>query len=276
MPIRPKQYVPQTTQEEADLAAKARCTVCNRGFLNKAGVKSHMQFCRGSVEAELANPRGRIGQKIDNKIKNRKREILIKNNDKIEYNGKPICSVFQTKYLGAVLMSYGGDEEEVVARIDKSEGSFNAHWHIWKNNKLSIRFKIKLLTVRILSALTYGCESWKVTKRIMQNVRGFTSRCIAKILNIQYVEMSVVVKYVDIIEMIEKVRWKWLGHVIRMDSSRNPNRCLSILDYSPGSLLAHLNFYMRDLRMRDLLASNRTEWITKTFQRRIKLNAQCP
>ena len=82
--------------------------------------------------------------------------------------------------------------------------------------------------------------------------------------------------YVNVIEMIEKRRWKWLGHVIRMNPTRNPHRCLSILDYSAGSLLAHLNLNMRDLHMRIKLAQNRTEWMTVTYLSRITLNAQCP
>ena len=110
----------------------------------------------------------------------------------------------------------------------------------------------------------------------MRNVRGSTARCVARMLNMSYVEMSVVLKYVNVIEIIEKRRWKWLGHVIRMNPTRNPYRCLSILDYSAGSLLAHLNFNMRDLHMRDLLAQNRTEWMTVTYLSRITLNAQCP
>jgi hypothetical protein len=35
---------------------------------------------------------------------------------------------------------------------------------------------------------------------------------------------------INVIDMIEKRRWKWLGHVIRMNSLRNPLQCLTILD----------------------------------------------
>ena len=51
------------------------------------------------------------------------------------------------------------------------------HGNIWKRKKLNIDLKIRLFKVRILSILLYGCESWTITKKIIQNVRGFVKRC---------------------------------------------------------------------------------------------------
>ena len=88
--------------------------------------------------------------------------------------------------------------------------------------------------------------------------------------------MSIVLSQINVIDIIEKRRWKWLGHVIRMDKKRNPYKCLSIIDNSPGSLLAHLPLNIRNLDSRNLAAQDRSEWMNKTFFRRITLNMQCP
>ena len=95
-------------------------------------------------------------------------------------------------------------------------------------------------------------------------------------INQNYVEMNDVLDKINVINMIEKRRWKWLGHVIRMDRTRNPHKCLSILDYSPGSLLAHLPRNFRDEYNRSLAANNRTDWMRVIFLDRISLNTQCP
>jgi hypothetical protein len=50
---------------------------------------------------------------------------------------------------------------------------------------------------------------------------------------------------IDVIWYIDKRRWQWLGHVLRMSSDRNPHRALELLKPSPGSLLAHLNLELR-------------------------------
>ena len=38
-----------------------------------------------------------------------------------------------------------------------------------------------LFKVRVLSILVYGAESWKMTKRIVQKIRGFIVRCFTNI-----------------------------------------------------------------------------------------------
>ena len=51
------------------------------------------------------------------------------------------------------------------------------HNAIWKDKNLELNLKLRLFNVRIINILLYGCESWDITKKIMQNVRGFIARC---------------------------------------------------------------------------------------------------
>jgi hypothetical protein len=229
-----------------------------------------------SVEAEAAASRRRNNQKLDNLVKQNKRDIIIAAKERVKLNDDWIENVSTVKYLGAKVMSHGSDEEEVEVRVAKATGTFVSHSGIWRNLYFPLDLKIRLFNVRILSILLYGCESWKVTKKILRNVRGFTARCYARMINQNYVEMNDVLDKINVINMIEKRRWKWLGHVIRMDRTRNPHKCLSILDYSPGSLLAHLPLNIRDEYNRSLAANNRTDWMRVTFLDRISLNTQCP
>ena len=43
--------------------------------------------------------------------------------------------------------------------------------------------------------------------------------------------------HIDIIYIIDKRRWQWLGHVLRMKHDRNTHKALNLLDFEPGSLL---------------------------------------
>ena len=47
-------------------------------------------------------------------------------------------------------------------------------------------------------------------------------------------------RHIDIISIIDKKRWQWLGHALRMSPTRNPHKALKLLDYTKGSLLNHL------------------------------------
>jgi hypothetical protein len=143
-------------------------------------------------------------------------------------------------------MSHGTDEDEVVERVSKAQGAFRSRGAIWRNQRVPLKLKIWLHNVYVLRALLYGCESWTVTKNIPSNIKAFTARCFARMINVPYVDMSIVLSHISVIDMIEKCRWKWLGHVIRMNSARNPHQCLTILDeFRPGNLLSHLPLNIR-------------------------------
>ena len=276
MVVKQLEHITPTTHSEANAAAKVHCKVCGRGFLNNRGVSAHKRYCLGSFQAEAANPRPRSDQKLDALVKKKKREALVAAEPRIVYNNDWIDNVYSFKYLGAKVMNHGSDEDEVEDRVAKTQGTFTSHSGIWRDMNFPLALKIRLFKVRILGILLYGCESWKVTKKILRFIRGFTARCYARMINEPYVEMSIVLSKINVIDIIEKRRWKWLGHVIRMDKTRNPHQCLSILDHSPGSLLAHLPLNIRNLDSRNLAAEDRSGWMNKTFFERITLNTQCP
>ena len=69
-----------------------------------------------------------------------------------------------------------------------------------------LELKIRIFYVCILSNLLYGCESWKVTKKILCSIRGFTARCYARMVDEPYVDMSIVLNHINILSNIEKRR----------------------------------------------------------------------
>ena len=95
------------------------------------------------------------------------------------------------------------------------------------------------------------------------------------------VKLAEAINKVDLIRQIEKRRWAWLGHVLRMDSDRNPRRAveLDLLSDTPGSLTNHLADEVRNIRDATLLASDRVKW-KKIFKDNspsfVSLTMQCP
>ena len=79
-------------------------------------------------------------------------------------------------------------------------------------------------------------------------MRGFIVRCFTNITLHKSTQRRLSYKarytetmcHIDIIYLIDKRRWQWLGHVLRMSSDRNAHKALNLLDFKPGSLLHHL------------------------------------
>ena len=77
-------------------------------------------------------------------------------------------------------------------------------------------------------------------------------------------------KDIDIVHMIDKRRWTWLGHVLRMGYERNPRRALSLLFELPdkkGTVVSHLPHDIENENDAVIAASNRQEW-KKRFKKR--------
>ena len=153
--------------------------------------------------------------------------------------------------MGAKTASYGGDEEEVDTRTLQALQAYREPKGIWSDRRLGLDIKTRLFKVRVLSILVYGAESWKMTKRIVQKIRGFIVRCFTNMTshmiteedklsyrNIANIRARFIeaMSHIDIIYIIDKKRWQWPGHVLRMKHDRNIHKALNLLDFEPGSL----------------------------------------
>ena len=270
MSIAPKIAVSKTTEEDIEAQEsifKFECTVCHSKFPTARGVSAHKRHC--------GKPRkSRNNQKADKIIKEQKRAAKLATQATIMLNSTAITNVDTFKYLGARIASYGGDEEEVEARTQQALQVHRALKGIWSDGKLDLAIKIRLFKVRVLSILTYGSESWKMTKKVVQKIRGFVARCFASMtyrvdsgdespynsrvrIKARFAEAT---RHIDIIAMIDKKRWQWLGHALRMKPYRNPHKALYLLDSEPGSLLSHLPTTHRQLPQARELANDRKKW----------------
>ena len=282
-PMRPKVHVGATTAADVTAAMfKFKCDVCGREFDKQSGLKIHKsRWCNGPG---TGNDRSRRDQRADKIIKAVKLDKLVAAQECIKLNGESIANVARTKYLGALIMGHGTDDEEVEARIDKARATFMMHHYIWRNKDLSIEIKLRLFKVRVLGMLLYGGESWTVTKQIVKSLRGFVAKCYASIKHsmrkrnngytFSMTDFDEAMRCIDVIECLDKRRWSWLGHTLRMQHERNPRRALDLIGFTPGSLLSHLPHRLRDrnvntnvLESAVAAASDRSNW-KQLFDRR--------
>jgi hypothetical protein len=89
---------------------------------------------------------------------------------------------------------------------------------------------LSLFNSCILPVLIYGCESSKSTKVIEEKLNAFENKCLRKITNTHWKEfksnrtLREETKPELVSTFIKRRRWKYLGHVLRIDKERFPRQ----------------------------------------------------
>ena len=128
-------------------------------------------------------------------------------------------------YLGAMVTDDGGSDIDIVSRIRKATTAFFKLSKIWNCSSLSHRLKIKIFKSNVISVLLYGSETWKLTDAQLSKLRVFQTTYTRRILKIRWyhrrtnIEILRTTKQEDMGRVLEKRRWKYLGHVLRKRGS---------------------------------------------------------
>ena len=114
--------------------------------LNNEGKRDGMKLNKKKTKImcnEVARSRLRIGVMID-------REQLEE--------------VTEYKYLGRLVTSGNEISKEIARRITSRGRRFGEYSHFLKDRKIPICLKRKIMDMVILPAMTYGAETWALTK----------------------------------------------------------------------------------------------------------------
>ena len=100
-------------------------------------------------------------------MKDKKKAEMIKALPKVDLNNTPIPNVSQAIYLGGEI-NYEGDEmKDVKRRIALGYTANGAYIRLYKSKKVSIGTKLRTLQATFIPIITYGCESWHLTEKIV-------------------------------------------------------------------------------------------------------------
>ena len=155
-----------------------------------------------------------------------------RSSEPVKLNGESVEEVTEFVYLGTKMTHDGDTTTEIYSRISRARQTFAILKNTWKSKNISTKTKVRIFKSNVLSTLLYGSESWKVTKTINQKLDAFQNRCLRRILNVfwpniitnEVLHRATSTKPISL--EIKKRRWKWLGHVLRMQSSALPKVAL--------------------------------------------------
>lgn len=147
------------------------------------------------------------------------REIEVKvNNIKIE-------KVNQYVYLGQLVTMQNDKSDEIKRRIIAGWTAFNKNRDIMKS-KVPMCLKRKVYNQCVLAAMTYGSQTWAITKRMQERLR-VTQRSMERAMvgttrrdrkTNMWLRQQTGVQ--DIVCKVKKLKWQWAGHIARTTDDR--------------------------------------------------------
>ena len=169
------------------------------------------------------------------KLNKNKTKLIKQNagsNQPIKIDNTEVEIVNNFTYLGSIISSEGDCTTEIKTRISKAKQAFAAMQRTWKSKKISLKTKCRLFKSNVLSVLLYGSECWKETTTIIRSLDSFQTKCLRRIKGIHWpntISNDNLLRETEmepISGIIEKRRWRWMGHVLRMGSDEIPATAL--------------------------------------------------
>ena len=106
------------------------------------------------------------------------------------------------------------------------------HYSVVMKRELSKKAKLSIFKAVFVPILTYGHESWVMTKRVRSQVQASEMRFLGKIEgvtlfnNVRNSEIRKSLNIEPLLLQIERSQLKWFGHVSRMPQERLPKQAL--------------------------------------------------
>ena len=132
-------------------------------------------------------------------------------------------------YLGQLVTANHDMEPEVKRRIAIGWQAFAKYNKVWKST-LPTCLKRKVLDQCVIPSMTYGSETWVLSKTLLKKLASSQSKMERRILGITWKDKKTNIwvrnqtKCMGINQRIKSLKWKWAGHVARRDDNRWTHR----------------------------------------------------
>ena len=138
----------------------------------------------------------------------------------LKCEGEILENVYRFKYLGSVFSADSRHSHDVKARIAQAFTRCGKLRHVFDANNLRIKLKLRLYQAAICSILTYDCETWSLTPKVMRQLNGVNSKILSRFTHksIPQEARSATCSY-NLVRAICQRRLKWLGHILRAGPS---------------------------------------------------------
>ena len=168
-----------------------------------------------------------FARQVGLKINEGKTEVMTLNNSNplpIQVNGNNVSITEEFRYLGSIVRCDGGAGNDIRQRLNKANIASRMLNNVWKSKQYSTITEMRLYQSCVLSTLLYGSECWRMTERDTRKLSVFHTKSLRRILQIFWPnkisneELLAKCNQEDMGTIVLRRRWKWIGHVLRMDA----------------------------------------------------------
>lgn len=152
----------------------------------------------------------------------------------INLDGQQLKQVENFKYLGVVVNEKTLQEKEIASRIGKYNGNFHLFYPLLKDKHVPIKSKLVIYTTILRPLLIYSSEAWVLTTKTKSQIQAAemkTLRLIKGVTKFDRLRSENIRRELgvdSILDIIERGRLRWYGHVKRMDRSRVAKKYLDL------------------------------------------------
>ncbi|CAB3252101.1 unnamed protein product [Arctia plantaginis] len=139
----------------------------------------------------------------------------------ITINGQKLEYVEEYVYLGQIISITDQMSKEIDKRIATGWKKYWALKEIMKSKELGMKIKKKTFDTCILPCITYGCETWALTKRHRDKLARCQRSMERSMLGLKLIDKVTSkdirrqTKLTDILSRIDQLKWRWTGHMLR-------------------------------------------------------------
>ena len=175
---------------------------------------------------ELSDESRRMGLKMNIA----KTKVMVVDNTPINGNNVLIENDPGYVYLGQhYSLKEKNQDKDIQRRIMAGWAAYAKHRDIFKSN-LSICLKRQVYNSCVLPAMTYGAETWTLTKQAQNKLAAAQTKMERSMLNITYKDRRTNIwvrertKLIDIIYTVRKMKGSWAGRINRLKDDRWTSR----------------------------------------------------
>ena len=191
-----------------------RCNICDLPCRTQRGVAIH----RSRMHKD-EKPQNFAGTLADRAVQVGKWTAQQTHRPTITCEDKNLENVFKFKYLGSLFAADVKQCYDIQARVAKAMSRCGQLRQLFDSPYLNQNIKLRLYKASVCSLLTYGCESWSLTNKVMRTLNGANSQMLSRVTgkSVQQEARADTTSY-DLLKHIRRMRLNWLGQILRSNS----------------------------------------------------------
>ena len=179
---------------------------------------------------ELLNIVNRESEKMGLKINKKKTEVVVASksaepvNCIVKINNEEIKQSNSFVYLGSLITRDGRSNQEVEKRIVIAKGAFQKMRSLLGNNRINSLTRVRALKTYVWSTLTYGSESWTLSRELINRLNAAEMWFYRRMLRIRWTDRITneeVLRRIGmqrtLVKDIRRRQMNFLGHILRKE-----------------------------------------------------------